>query len=99
MGGSARIPKIRQVVKEFFDGKEPLTGIKPEETVCYGAAVQGGVLCSSDMLEDMGIICVEVTPLSLGFGTVDGLMNVVIPSTSLIPSRKSQIFTVHQDNQ
>ena len=67
--------------------------------MCYGAAVQGGILCSSDMLEDTGIICVEATPLSLGIGTVDGLMNVVIPSSSLIPSRKSQTFTMHQDNQ
>lgn len=98
VGGSTRIPKIRQLVKEFFGGKEPNTGINPDEAVCYGAAVQGGVICGEDS-EDGGIVIIDATPLSLGIETVGGVMSKIIPKGSYIPTKKSQVFTTYQDNQ
>jgi heat shock protein 5 len=98
VGGSTRIPKIRQLVKEFFNGKEPNTGINPDEAICYGAAVQGGVICGEDT-EDGGIVIIDATPLSLGIETVGGVMSKIIPKGSYIPTKKSQVFTTYQDNQ
>lgn len=98
VGGSTRIPKIRQLVKQFFNGKEPNTGINPDEAVCFGAAVQGGVICG----EDSGtgdIVIIDATPLSLGIETVGGVMSKIIPKGSYIPTKKSQVFTTYQDNQ
>ena len=98
VGGSTRIPKIRQLVKEFFNGKEPNTGINPDEAVCYGAAVQGGVICGEE--SDAGdIVIIDATPLSLGIETVGGVMSKIIPKGSYIPTKKSQVFTTYQDNQ
>jgi endoplasmic reticulum chaperone BiP len=98
VGGSTRIPKIRQLVKEFFNGKEPNTGINPDEAICYGAAVQGGVICGED--SDIGdIVIIDATPLSLGIETVGGVMSKIIPKGSYIPTKKSQVFTTYQDNQ
>lgn len=98
VGGSTRIPKIRQLVKDFFSGKEPNTGINPDEAICYGAAVQGGVICGEDT-EDGGIVIIDATPLSLGIETVGGVMSKIIPKGSYIPTKKSQVFTTYQDNQ
>ena len=98
VGGSTRIPKIRQLVKDFFGGKEPNTGINPDEAICYGAAVQGGVICGEDT-EDGGIVIIDATPLSLGIETVGGVMSKIIPKGSYIPTKKSQVFTTYQDNQ
>ena len=98
VGGSTRIPKIRQLVKEFFNGKEPNTGINPDEAVCFGAAVQGGVICG----EDAGtgdLVIIDATPLSLGIETVGGVMSKIINKGSYIPTKKSQVFTTYQDNQ
>lgn len=98
VGGSTRIPKIRQLVKEFFNGKEPNTGINPDEAICYGAAVQGGVICGEE--SDIGdIVIIDATPLSLGIETVGGVMSKIIPKGSYIPTKKSQVFTTYQDNQ
>lgn len=98
VGGSTRIPKIRQLVKEFFNGKEPNTGINPDEAICFGAAVQGGVICGED--SDIGdIVIIDATPLSLGIETVGGVMSKIIPKGSYIPTKKSQVFTTYQDNQ
>ena len=98
VGGSTRIPKIRQIVKDFFSGKEPNTGINPDEAICYGAAVQGGIICG-DNTEDGGLVIIDATPLSLGIETVGGVMSKIITKGSYIPTKKSQVFTTYQDNQ
>jgi len=98
VGGSTRIPKIRQLVKDFFNGKDPNTGINPDEAVAYGAAVQGGVICGEDS-DNGDIVIIDATPLSLGIETVGGVMSVIIPRGSFIPTKKSQVFTTYQDQQ
>jgi len=97
VGGSTRIPKIQQLVKEYFDGKEPSKGINPDEAVAYGAAVQGGVLSGED--QTSGIVLLDVCPLTLGIETVGGVMTKLIARNSVIPTKKSQIFSTASDNQ
>ncbi|KAF7688479.1 hypothetical protein HF521_013286 [Silurus meridionalis] len=97
VGGSTRIPKIQQLVKEFFNGKEPSRGINPDEAVAYGAAVQAGVLSGE---EDTGnIVLLDVCPLTLGIETVGGVMTKLIPRNTVVPTKKSQIFSTASDNQ
>jgi heat shock protein 5 len=98
VGGSTRIPKIRQLVKDFFNGKEPNTGINPDEAVAYGAAVQGGIICGEESKETEGLVIIDATPLSLGIETVGGVMSTIISRGSFIPTKKSQVFTTYQDN-
>eukprot|EP01083_Nonionella_stella_P057140 150135_1 len=97
VGGSTRIPKIQSLVKDFFNGKEPNRGINPDEAVAFGAAVQAGVLGGEDV-EDVPLV-IDVTPLSLGIETVGGVMTKIVEKNSVIPTKKSQIFSTHQDNQ
>merc|ERR1712166_518438 len=97
VGGSTRIPKVKQLVKEYFNGKEPSTGINPDEAVAYGAAVQGGVLGG---VEDTGdLVLLDVNPLTLGIETVGGVMTKLIQRNSVVPTKKSQIFSTAADNQ
>ncbi|CDI98630.1 Heat Shock protein family member hsp 3 [Echinococcus multilocularis] len=97
VGGSTRIPKIQQLVKEFFNGKEPSRGINPDEAVAYGAAVQAGVISG---VEDTGdIVLLDVCPLTMGIETVGGVMTKLIPRNTVIPTKKSQIFSTAADNQ
>jgi len=97
VGGSTRIPKIQQLVKEFFENKEPSRGINPDEAVAYGAAVQAGVLGGE---EDTGdVVLLDVNPLTLGIETVGGVMTKLITRNSVIPTKKAQIFSTAADNQ
>jgi len=84
VGGSTRIPKVTQLVKGYFNGKEPNKGINPDEAVAYGAAVQGGVLGGAAT----NIVLIDVNPLTLGIETVGGVMTKLIPLNSIIPTKK-----------
>jgi len=94
VGGSTRIPKVQQMVKDFF-GKEPNKSVNPDEVVALGAAVQAGVLAG----EKTDILLLDVTPLTLGIETLGGVMTAMIPRNTTIPTRKSEIFSTAADNQ
>lgn len=94
VGGSTRIPKIQELVKNFF-GKEPSKGVNPDEVVAVGAAIQGGVLAGD--VKD--VLLLDVTPLTLGIETMGGVMTPMIPANTTIPHRKSETFSTASDNQ
>jgi L1 cell adhesion molecule like protein len=99
VGGSTRIPKIQEMIKAFFNGKEPCRSVNPDEAVAYGAAVQAAVLSGqeSDMTKD--ILLIDVTPLSLGIETAGQVMTKIIDRNSTIPCKKEQTFSTFADNQ
>merc|ERR1711997_139919 len=98
VGGSTRIPKIQQLVKEFFKGKEPSRGVNPDEAVAYGAAVQACILSGADC-GDTSMVLLDVNPLSMGIETVGGVMSNLISRNTVVPTKKSQVFSTAADNQ
>jgi len=99
VGGSTRIPKVQQLLSDFFNGKEPCKSINPDEAVAYGAAVQAAVLSGTKSSKINDLLLLDVTPLSLGLETSGEVMTVIIPRNSTVPTTKSQVFSTYADNQ
>jgi heat shock protein 1/8 len=99
VGGSTRIPRVQQLLSEFFNGKELCKNVNPDEAVAYGAAVQAAILTNQDSVKLSDMVLLDVTPLSLGIETAGGVMANLIPRNTVIPTKKTQIFSTFKDNQ